>query len=146
MIFIGADHAGFLLKEEIKKALAKKKLSFVDLGTSSVESVDYPDFAVAVAKRVASSKSSKGVLACGTGVGMCIAANKVAGVRAAVLYSDNIARLAADHNAANVACVGGREMRHRDAVKRVLLWLQTPFSKEERHHYRIRKIAALENR
>ena len=144
MIFLGADHAGFLLKEEIKKALKTKRISFKDLGTHNEESVDYPDIAFAVAKAVAKNSLNKGVLACGTGVGMCIAANKIKGVRAAVLYSDNIARLASEHNAANVACVGGREMKRSDAVKRVLLWLATPFSKEERHARRIRKISALE--
>jgi len=139
-IAIGSDHAGFKLKEEIKKYLDKEKIAYKDYGTASEESVDYPDFAFAVAKDVAAGKFDRGILICGSGVGMTIAANKVRGVRAVNAYDEYTAKQSREHGDCNVLCLAGRKLKIQPALKIVEVWLKTSFSNEERHLRRIRKI------
>lgn len=142
-VFVGADHAGFRLKEELKRVIASKGFEVVDEGCVSEESVDYPDYAEKVSRAVAADKAAKGFLVCGTGIGMCIAANKIPGVRAALIYSDEVARLAREHNDANVACFGGRQMRASEVIRWALIFLNSSFTGEERHAKRIAKIEKL---
>jgi len=139
-IAVGSDHAGFKLKEEIKKYLENQKIKYKDYGTASEESVDYPDFAFAVAKDVSAGKFDRGILICGSGVGMTIAANKVRGVRAVNAYDEYTARQSREHGDCNVLCLAGRKLKVKEALKIVEVWIKTPFSNEERHLRRIRKI------
>ncbi|MBI4140611.1 ribose 5-phosphate isomerase B [Candidatus Woesearchaeota archaeon] len=145
-IFIGADHAGFKLKEDIIKYLKTLKISFDDLGTSSDERVDYPDFAFKVAGAVAKNKNARGILICGTGTGMVIAANKVRGIRAALIYDDYTARMAREHNDANIACLRGRKFPVKKALKILKVWLKTSFSRELRHKQRLEKVSKYEEK
>lgn len=142
-VFIAADHGGFRLKEALKRHLQKRGIPFEDLGTDSEEAVDYPDFALKGARMVAAGSMRAGILVCGTGIGMCIAANKVRGIRAALCWNTESARLARGHNNANVLCLGGRLLKQRVAEKIADAFLSTQFSKEERHRRRVRKIDAL---
>jgi len=139
---LGSDHGGYRLKEQLKRLLAGRGYELVDFGTDSEESVDYPDYALPVACSVARGEVDRGILVCGTGIGMSIAANKVAGIRAALVYCENTARLAAQHNRANILCLGGRTISAESAVELVQAWLDTPF--EERHQPRLDKVAGLE--
>jgi ribose 5-phosphate isomerase B len=143
-IAIGSDHAGFKLKEEIKKHLAKQKIEVADLGTNSEEAVDYPDFAFPVAEAVSSKKADRGILICGSGVGMVVAANKVKGIRAVNAYDENTAKQSREHGDCNVLCLAGRKLSTDQALKIVDIWLKTPFSGDERHIRRIGKIAKRE--
>jgi ribose 5-phosphate isomerase B len=138
-IIVGSDHAGFLLKEKVKSRLEQKGFSVEDVGTHSSDSVDYPDFAHAVARAVAQGRVRRGVLVCGTGIGVSIAANRHAGVRAAVAYDENTARLSRQHNDSNVLALGGRSLDHALALRILELWLETAFA-GERHALRIAKI------
>ena len=138
-IALGADHAGFHLKDSLKRTLDELGATYQDFGTSSAESVDYPDFAQAVAHGVASGQFERGILVCGTGIGMAIAANKVAGVRSAAIVDPETARLAREHNDLNVLTLGARvtpEVRAREIVK---VFLETPFA-AGRHATRVAKI------
>lgn len=147
MIYLGADHGGFELKEEIKRHLRDEGIDFEDLGAYSKESVDYPDYAFAVADRVANGKPGDfGVLVCTTATGTCIAANKVKGIRAAVGYSEDVISRARNDTDANVLCLGGGAMEHKKAIKGVDVFIGTPFSNAERHLRRINKIRAREER
>ena len=139
MIYIGSDHAGYQLKEFLKKHLDKRKIKYKDLGTYSEEPVDYPDIAYKVAKKVANEKA-KGILICGTGIGMCIAANKVKGIRAAVAYDAYSAKMSREHNDANVLCLRGRNINMKKQAKLVNIWLKTEFSGNKRHKRRIAKL------
>jgi len=139
-IAIGSDHGGFELKEKIKAYLKKKKIKVEDFGTDSLESCDYPDFAYLVAKAVAKKKYDRGILVCGSGVGVTIVANKVPGIRAVNAYSVDIAKQSRLHGDCNVLCLGGRYIKNDKALKIVETWLKTPFSNEDRHLRRIRKI------
>jgi len=143
-IYIGSDHAGFELKEKIKKYLKERRLRFEDLGTYSSESVDYPDYAFSVAKKVAREKNSKGILICGTGTGMVIAANKVKGVRAVAAYDKYSAEMSRLHNDANVLALRGRFFLFKKIKEIVSVWLTTRFSKKARHKRRINKISQFE--
>lgn len=145
MIAIGSDHAGFEYKENLKKLLAEMGESFQDFGTSSSASTDYPDFAHLVSEAVASDKYAQGILICGTGIGMSIVANKHKGIRAAACESVTSARLAREHNDANVLCVGARVSSWETVAEMVKTFLSTPFSKGERHIRRIQKIHSLTN-
>lgn len=107
-VAVGADHAGFALKNKLKEELVRKGYSVLDLGTNSEESVDYPDFATAVARAVADGKASRGVLVCGTGIGMSIVANRIPGIRAALVHCSEEAELSRAHNDANILCLGAR--------------------------------------
>jgi len=140
MIYIGSDHAGYRLKEFLRKYFDKKKIRYKDFGTYSEEPVDYPDYAFKVAKAVAEDKKSKGILICGTGTGMCIAANRVKGIRAAVVYDEFSAKMSRHDNDANVLCLRGRKVNFNFQKKLVDIWLKTKFSKEERHKRRITKL------
>jgi len=142
---IGTDHAGYVLKERLKRELARLGHEVEDLGTFAAEPpVDYPDFCFPVAERVADGRAERGVVLGGSGIGEAIAANKVAGVRAALVTSDETARLSRMHNDANVLALGGRVHPHDDAVRWLGIWLETPFE-GGRHVPRLRKIADYES-
>ena len=143
MIAIGSDHAGFEYKERLKKLLDELGNPYRDFGTSSPDSVDYPDFAYAVSEAVASGACSPGILICGTGIGMSIVANKHKGIRAAVCESIAAAKLSREHNDANILCLGARITSLETASEITKTFLATPFSGGERHRNRIRKIHAL---
>lgn len=142
-IAIGSDHAGFVLKQEIIKHLKDHGYEVIDVGTESMESVDYPDYAMEVAKLVGSGSIGRGILICGTGIGMSIAANKVAGVRAALVDSVELARLSREHNDANVLALGSRIINEETAVQIVDTWLAADYA-GGRHQQRIDKIIAIE--
>ena len=142
-IAIGADHAGFTVKQAIKRHLEQAGYNVEDVGTFSEESVDYPDFARTVAERVAGGKENLGVLVCGTGMGMAIAANKVPGIRAAVAHDKMTARLAREHNDANVLTLGARVVDPSQAVEIVKELLDAQFA-GGRHQRRIDKIAEMD--
>ena len=141
-ILIGADHAGFRMKEALKKYLKELKVRVRDYGTGSEESTDYPSIAEELAKGI--GKGKEGILICGTGIGMSIAANKVKGVRAAVCHNEFTAQVAKEHNHANVLCLGARDIDNGMAKKIVKKWLETAPSTEERHMRRIKEIADIE--
>lgn len=141
-IFISSDHAGYEVKELVKKDLHNKKYNVIDLGTNSLESVDYPDYAIKLGKEVAKDKNSLGIIICGTGIGISIACNKVKGIRAAILYSDEVAALAKEHNNANVISFGARTMTLEDILRRIEIFQSSEFNK--RHEIRLNKIADYE--
>lgn len=140
---IGSDHAGFELKELLRRELPQ--IDWIDEGTDSTERTDYPDFARKVAEKVGGGEVERGVLVCGSGIGMCIAANKVPGVRAVAPESETAARLSRAHNDANVLCLGARLLKPEYAKQILEAWLETPFE-GGRHLERVRKIAELEKR
>lgn len=142
---VGSDHAGIGMRAAIVAHLAERGHVVVEIGPRAGEKADYPDPAGEVARAVVSSNgAARGVLVCGTGIGMSIAANKVRGVRAALVHDPVTARLAAEHNAANVLCLGARLLADAYALGCVDAWLEAAF--EARHQVRIAKIAALEAR
>jgi ribose 5-phosphate isomerase B len=141
---IGSDHAGFELKNWLRDRLREEGHEVTDHGTNTPESTDYPDYAERVGKAVVARESELGVLVCGTGVGVSIAANKVHGVRAAATSEAVSAEFARSHNDANVVCIGGRIVGPEVAAAIVRTFLETPFSKGERHIRRINKITLLE--
>lgn len=141
-ILIASDHAGFELKEKIKQLL--KQYTWKDIGPMSLDRVDYPDFAEKLSREVAFNPGSLGILACGSGIGMSIAANKVNGIRAALVENPVAARLAKEHNDANILCIGSRFVAPEYASEIIEAFIKTPFTKDDRHQKRIDKIAALE--
>ncbi|HHV74794.1 MULTISPECIES: ribose 5-phosphate isomerase B [unclassified Thermoanaerobacterium] len=145
MIAIGSDHGGYELKEAIKKHLEERGIEYKDFGTFSEESVDYPDYAREVAEAVASGQFEKGILLCGTGVGISIAANKVPGIRAAHVSDAFSARYSKEHNNANVLCMGGRVVGPGLATLLVDEWLDAEFQ-GGRHQKRIDKISEIEKK
>jgi ribose 5-phosphate isomerase B len=145
-VAIGADHGGYALKEVLKRAIGEDLGWEVhDCGTHSSEAVDYPDFAAAVAREVASGRASRGVIVDAAGIGSSIAANKVAGVRCALCHDDATVLNSREHNDANVLALGARVVHRGAATRMVRLFLTTPFG-GGRHERRVRKIAALEQR
>ena len=145
LVAIGSDHAGFALKESIKALLDELKVPYHDLGTAAPTPVDYPDFAEAVSREIVAGRADRGILACGTGIGMAIAANKIPGIRAAVVWDENSARLARAHNDANIMTVGGRTTPAGKVAAMVRIFLSTDY--EDGHHDpRIQKITRLEHR
>ncbi len=142
-IAIGADHAGFDLKEKIKQRLLQQGIEVRDEGTISNESVDYPDFARKVGEEVAARQVDYGVLVCGSGIGMSIAANKVPGVRAANVTTEYEAQMSREHNDANVLAVGARILQDDQAFAIVDKWLHTAFA-GGRHQRRVDKIMEIE--
>ena len=136
---IASDHAGYALKEKIKEFLINKDILVIDLGPFSTDSVDYPDYAKKVAKRVVLKKSDLGILICGSGTGMAITANKFKGIRAAQCYNKSSTILSRQHNNANVICIGARILKKNEALKLVLYFLNTKFE-AGRHQKRINKI------
>jgi ribose 5-phosphate isomerase B len=143
-IAIGSDHAGFELKGKIKQKLHSLGIAIDDRGTNSAESCDYPDYAQAVADQVAARDADFGILICGTGIGMSIAANKVTGIRAARVLDESDAELAREHNDANVLTLGARITGDQEAFKIIEKWLATSFTRGDRHVRRIDKIRAIE--
>jgi ribose 5-phosphate isomerase B len=143
-IVLGADHAGFRLKESIKKYLQSAGHTVDDVGTTSEESVDYPDFAMKAAHRVADGRDDLGIMVCGTGIGMAIAANKVSGIRAALVGDASTAHLAREHNDANMLALPGRSLNDDQAAQIVREFLSTPFA-GGRHQRRIDKITQLDH-
>ena len=144
MIALGADHAGYDLKEKIKSLLHSMRLEYQDFGTNSVESTDYPDYAHSVAEAVSSGKAEYGILVCGTGIGMSIVANKHAGVRASNVETIEAARLARQHNDANVLALGARLTSWEKAKEIVEMFLSTKFE-GGRHERRVKQIHTLTN-
>jgi ribose 5-phosphate isomerase B len=142
-IALGADHAGYELKDKIKRHLQQRGIEVQDDGTSSDESVDYPDYARLVAHDVSQHRVDLGILVCGSGIGMAMAANKVAGIRAANVSTEYEARMSREHNNANVLTVGARILKEEEALRIVDKWLGTSFA-GGRHELRVEKIAALE--
>jgi ribose 5-phosphate isomerase B len=142
-IAIGADHAGYELKEKVRRWLVQHGIEVDDLGTNSSESVDYPDYARAVAEEVSRKDAEFGILVCGSGIGMAIAANKVPGVRAANVTSEQGAELSRAHNDANVLTLGARLLDEHNAFQILDVWLSTPFA-GGRHQRRVDKIAEIE--
>ncbi|MCY0869719.1 MAG: ribose 5-phosphate isomerase B [Firmicutes bacterium] len=144
-IAIGADHAGFELKQQLLPLLQGADYDVTDCGTNSTAAVDYPDYAKRVAKGVAGGEFERGILICGTGLGMCITANKVAGVRAVTVHDCFSAVETRRHNDSNILTLGGRVVAVGLAWEIVRLWLATPFVGGERHERRVEKIRALES-
>lgn len=138
-IIIGSDHAGFPLKEALKKAIG----GMTDIGTGSADSVDYPDFGARVARAVSSGEYDRGILICGSGIGMSIVANKFPGIRAALCTDTEAARLSRMHNDANVLVLAGRRTDPETAVAITRVWLDTPFE-GGRHERRLEKIRNIE--
>jgi ribose 5-phosphate isomerase B len=143
MIVIGSDHGGFELKEAIKALLRERSIEVRDLGTDNGDSVDYPDFGERVARKVSSGEAVKGVLVCGTGIGMSIVANKFPGVRAALAADAYMAKMAKQHNNANILVLGGRVIDENEAREMVALWLDSEFE-GGRHQVRLDKISRIE--
>jgi ribose 5-phosphate isomerase B len=144
-IAIGGDHAGFEMKEELKKFLSEMGYEYKDFGTHSSESTDYPVYGRAVGEAVASGECDKGIVICGTGIGISIAANKVPGVRAGACYNTDMARISREHNDTNVLALGARITAIPFAMDIVRVWLETEFSQGERHIRRIKEITEIEN-
>jgi ribose 5-phosphate isomerase B len=142
-IALGADHAGYQLKDQIKLYLQQQGIDVRDEGTSSAESVDYPDYARAVAHDVSERRADLGVLVCGSGIGMAITANKVDGIRAANVSTEYEAQMSREHNNANVLALGARIVNADEAFRIVDKWLATPFA-GGRHERRVEKIMAIE--
>jgi len=142
-IALGADHAGYELKNRIKEHLQQSGIEVRDEGTNSGESVDYPDFAQLVAHNVHEARADLGILVCGSGIGMAIAANKVAGVRAANVSTEYEAQMCREHNNANVLTLGARTLSPEQAVAIVDKWLNTQFA-GGRHERRVEKISEIE--
>ncbi len=138
-IFISSDHAGYKLKEEIKLYLSKKKISFDDMGPYSIDRVDYPDYAHKVAKKVKINKNNVGILVCGSGMGMNIAANRHKNIRAAQCFNLKSTKLSRLHNDANIITLGSRVLSKRLALSCVIAFLNTKFE-GGRHLKRIKKI------
>jgi len=145
-IAIGSDHAAFGLKGLVLERLKGQGHQVEDCGTDSAASCDYPPIAEAVAKRVAEGKAERGVLMCGTGIGMSIAANKVPGVRAALVYSERVAAGTRDHNDSNVLVLAGREFSNDENLRMLDIWMKTPYSNEERHQRRLKQIQEIERK
>ena len=139
-IAIGADHGGFELKEFLKNEYKNKGIELADLGTYSEESCDYPLIADKMADEILSGRADKGILICGTGIGISIAANRHKGIRAALLYSNEAAALAREHNNANIAVFGARTQQKNDVLRYLETFLTTDFSNGERHNRRIAEL------
>ena len=144
MLALVSDHGGISLKDAVKAYLDSAGIAYEDFGTDSEASVDYAPFAVAVARAVTSGKAEKGILCCGTGIGISIAANKVKGIRAAVCTNAFCAEMTRRHNDSNILCMGGRVISEETAVELAKIFLETPFE-GGRHARRIAQIAEIEN-
>jgi len=138
-IFISSDHAGYKLKEDIKLFLKKKKYRFIDLGPNNDDRVDYPDYAHLVAKKVKINKTNRGILVCGSGMGMNIAANRHKNIRAAQCYNEKSTKLSRLHNDANIITLGSRLLSKKNALNCISVFLKTKFE-GGRHSKRIKKI------
>jgi ribose 5-phosphate isomerase B len=143
MIAIGSDHGGLQLKDAVRNYLVGRGLVVDDLGTNNEDSVDYPDFGARVAQAVSSQAIAKGILICGTGIGMSITANKFPRIRAALVWDDFTAQMAKEHNDANILVLGGRVLSVDDACRMVGIWLDATFA-GGRHQGRLDKITQIE--
>ncbi len=149
LVFLASDHAGFKLKESVKRFLKSSGFEVRDFGAFSEKPCDYPDYVIPCCEAVAAGRSgAKGIVFGGTGIGECIAANKVKGIRAAIAFDASTARTTREHNDSNVLCLGGRTKTRKPGVwkKIVFTWLSTSFSNEERHKRRLKKISEYEKR
>jgi len=144
-IVVGADHAGFMLKQEIARDLREQGHDVIDVGTDSTDPVDYPDFAVALANAVLDGQAERGVLICGSGVGASVAANKVRGIRAAICHDTYSAHQGVEHDNMNVLVLGGRVLGEMLAIELVHAFIGAKFSGEPRHVRRLAKIQAIED-
>lgn len=144
-IAIGCDHGGIVLKPVVEEVLNKNGIEIIDFGCYDEKSVDYPDYALKVAEAVSKGQADKGIILCGTGIGISIAANKVKGIRAAVCHDLFTAQMCAQHNNANILSMGGRVVDKDLAAKMVQIWLDTPFE-GGRHVGRVDKITAIESK
>lgn len=144
-IALGSDHGGYNLKEAIKKYLEEKGIDFEDLGTNSIDSVDYPEYGEKVAEAVAGEKCDQGIICCGTGIGISLSANKVPGIRCAVVSDTFSAQMAREHNNANVLALGERVIGVGLALKIVETWLNTEFA-GGRHERRVNLISEIEKK
>jgi len=143
LVYLGSDHAGFQMKEALKPYLEQNKVEFVDVGAYSEDSVDYPDTAAEVARAVSEGRAARGVLVCGSGIGMAIVANKFPGVRAAMVTDPELARMTRLHNDANIVTLGGRYIPREVAEQILDAFFGTEFE-GGRHQRRVDKIGALE--
>ena len=144
MIALGCDHGGLNIKNAVIKYLEEKGIEYKDFGCFTEESVDYPEYTFKVAKSVINGESELGILCCGTGIGISMAANKVKGIRAAVVSNEFCAEMTRRHNNANILCMGGRVITEEEAVKFADIFINTPFE-GDRHNRRIDMITAIEN-
>lgn len=144
-LYIGSDHAGYELKENVVKALSRDGIDIHDFGTTNEESCDYPEIGLKVAEAIAGDQARLGILICGTGVGMSIVANKVPGIRAALAYNTYVAQYAREHNNANILVLPGRVIGKDMALAMIKAWLNSRFS-GDRHQRRIDKISEIENK
>ncbi len=144
-IAIASDHAGFEMKEEVKGFLKELGHEYKDFGTEDKKPVDYPDFALKVANAVSKNECERGILFCGTGLGMSIVANKISGIRAVLCYDINTAKLSREHNDANILTLGARIIEFEKAKRIISVWLETDFL-GERHSKRIEKIKEIEKK
>lgn len=142
-IGIGSDHGGYELKDSIKKHLIENDIEVIDYGTDSIESVDYPDFGKKVAESVVSNEVDRGIVICGTGIGISIAANKVKGIRAALCTDSYSAKMSMEHNNANVLALGARVLGEGLALDIVDTWINSKFQ-AGRHERRVNKISEIE--
>lgn len=145
-IAIGADHAGYRLKDEIVPVLKALGHELIDVGCDCSDSVDYPDYALPVCDKVVSGEAERGILICGTGIGMSIAANKTHGIRCALVHDMFSAKATREHNDTNVLAMGERVIGPGLAAEIVKIWLETPFTGGERHQNRINKVMAIESK
>lgn len=143
-VALGSDHAGYPLKQVLTAALSQRGVTVFDLGTHSEDSVDYPDYAVAVSKAVVDGRADRGIVVCGSGAGACVASNKVKGIRAATAHDTYTAHQAVEHDDVNVLCLGSRVIGEAVALEVVDAFLGAVFSREERHVRRLNKVLALE--
>jgi ribose 5-phosphate isomerase B len=143
-ILIASDHAGVELKSQLMKRLPN--WDWQDLGPENSARVDYPDYAEALTQRITSGQATRGILICGSGIGMCIAANKINGIRAALVENPIAARLSREHNNSNVLCLGSRFIAPEYGSEIAEEWLKAEYSQDSRHQQRLQKIAALEGK
>ncbi|RKD31393.1 ribose 5-phosphate isomerase B [Thermohalobacter berrensis] len=144
-IALGSDHGGFQLKEYIKEHLEKRDIEYIDYGTDSTESVDYPEFGQKVAEAVKNGECDRGIVCCGTGIGISISANKVPGIRCALVSDCYSAKMSREHNNANVLALGARVIGKDLALEIVDVWIDTEFQ-GGRHERRVNKISDIENK
>jgi ribose 5-phosphate isomerase B len=144
-VVLASDHRGYQLKDSLKKFLEERKIEFLDVGTFSADSVDYPDFAMLAAEKVSHGDYDRGILICGSGIGMCIVANKFPGIRAAVCHDISAAEMSRKHNDSNMLSLGADVINEELARKILYVWLETKFE-GGRHLRRIQKISEIESR
>ncbi|MBN2073772.1 MAG: ribose 5-phosphate isomerase B [Actinobacteria bacterium] len=145
-IVLASDHAGIEHKKRIKELISSMGHTFIDVGTHTAESVDYPDYGQKGSEKITSGEAELGIFICGTGIGICMSANKIKGIRGAVCWNTETARLAREHNNANVLCIGARFISIEDAVEIARTFIETPASGDPRHIRRVNKIKALDER